>query len=78
MRQYYREMDGVIYRLVNISALSLEIKAASLWPRSYRQASAWGPVGLGIDLLGNCSMRRPRRLLLVLYLLHSPGRFLDR
>jgi hypothetical protein len=29
-------------------------------------------------LLGNCSMRRLKRLLLALYLLHGPGRFLDR
>jgi hypothetical protein len=28
--------------------------------------------------LGNCSMRRLRRLLLVLYLLHAPGQPLDR
>ncbi len=31
-----------------------------------------------IDLLGNCSLRRLKRLLLVPYLLHGPGRFLDR
>ena len=36
------------------------------------------PVGLRMILLGNCSMRRLKRLLLVLYLLHGPGRFLDR
>jgi hypothetical protein len=27
--------------------------------------------------LGNCSMRRLKRLLLVLYLLHGPGQYLD-
>jgi len=36
------------------------------------------PVVLGIDLLGNCSLRRLKRLLLVPYLLHSPGQSLDR